>query len=111
MNLMLNGIEAMNDGWRADGHVTMDDGSVEISVSDTGVGLPAETLVRCSMPSSPRKHKGAALDIDQSHHHPVARGRIWPRERWPEQRSILIANCGRGNCHDWFERGTVYLHA
>src|SRR4030095_11181525 len=43
MNLMLNGIEAMNDtGGVLTVMSAIDDGSVEISVSDTGVGLPAE---------------------------------------------------------------------
>ena len=62
MNLMLNAIEAMKE---TGGVLTIksqleQDGGVMISVSDTGVGLPAERPTRSSRPSLPPSRKALA---------------------------------------------------
>jgi C4-dicarboxylate-specific signal transduction histidine kinase len=62
MNLMLNAIEAMED---AGGVVTVksqlgEDGQIEISVNDTGPGLPLGKATRYLMRSLLRNHKAAA---------------------------------------------------
>jgi signal transduction histidine kinase len=79
MNLMLNGIEAMND---TDGVLTvisaMDDDTVRISVSDTGVGLPAENDGRVFDAFFTTKPHGSGMGLSisrtiiESHG-----GRIW----------------------------------
>jgi PAS domain S-box-containing protein len=79
MNLMLNGIEAMNE---TGGVLTImsarDDGRVQISVSDTGVGLPAESVDRMFDAFVTTKPHGSGMGLSisrtiiESHG-----GRIW----------------------------------
>jgi signal transduction histidine kinase len=79
MNLMLNGIEAMRD---TGGVLTIksqpEDGSVLISVSDTGVGLPPEKPEKIFEAFFTTKPQGSGMglaisrSIVESHH-----GRLW----------------------------------
>jgi signal transduction histidine kinase len=79
MNLLLNGIEAMED---TGGVLTIksqaEDGSVLISVSDTGVGLPAEKAEKIFDAFFTTKPQGSGMglaisrSIIESHH-----GRLW----------------------------------
>ena len=80
MNLMLNAIEAMKD---TAGELTINtemrqDGPVLISVSDTGVGLPAEKADRIFDAFFTTKPQGSGMglaisrSIVESH-----RGRLW----------------------------------
>jgi signal transduction histidine kinase len=88
MNLMLNGIEAMND---TGGELTIktelgQDGQLLISVSDTGVGLPAEKTGQIFQAFFTTKPQGSGMglaicrSIIESHG-----GRLWAN-----------ANNGRG---------------
>jgi len=87
MNLMLNGIEAMNE---TGGVLTVksdpEDGHIVISVSDTGVGLPAEKADKIFDAFFTTKAQGSGMglaisrSIVESHH-----GRLW-----------ATANDGRG---------------
>ena len=80
MNIMLNGIEAMKD---TGGVLTVksqlgQDGRVLISISDTGVGLPAEKLDQIFSAFFTTKPQGSGMglaisrSIVESH-----RGRLW----------------------------------
>jgi PAS domain S-box-containing protein len=80
VNLMLNGIEAMQD---TGGEITIksqlaDDGQLRISVTDTGVGLPTENADQVFNPFFTTKTQGTGLglaitrSIVESHG-----GRIW----------------------------------
>jgi signal transduction histidine kinase len=87
MNVMLNGIEAMNEtGGVLMIMSAMDDGRVQISVSDTGVGLPAESVGRMFDAFVTTKPHGSGMGLSisrtiiESHG-----GRIW-----------ATANDGRG---------------
>jgi len=79
MNIMLNGIEAMKE---TGGVLTVksqvsQDGHVLISVSDTGVGLPAEQTDQIFSPffTTSRQRHGIS---DQPLHHRIAHhGRLW----------------------------------
>ena len=67
MNLMLNGIEAMNDtGGVLTVMSAMEDGSVTISVSDTGVGLPAENAGRMFNAFFTTKPRGSGMGLSIS---------------------------------------------
>jgi PAS domain S-box-containing protein len=87
MNLMLNGIEAMKD---AGGELTvtshLQDGQLQFSVSDTGVGLPAEKMDQIFSAFFTTKPQGSGMglaisrSIVESHG-----GRLW-----------AAANDGRG---------------
>src|SRR5580704_5016738 len=87
MNLMLNGIEAMKD---AGGELTvtshLQDGQLQFSVSDTGVGLPAEKMDQIFSAFFTTKPQGSGMglaisrSIVESHG-----GRLW-----------ATANDGRG---------------
>jgi signal transduction histidine kinase len=88
MNLMLNGIEAMQD---ASGELSVksqlaDDGQLLISVADTGVGLPSDSIDKIFDAFFTTKSQGTGLGlaitrtIVKSHG-----GRIW-----------ATANSGRG---------------
>jgi len=62
MNLMLNGIEAMKD---TGGELTIksergENGELLMSITDSGVGLPAERRTRFSMPSLRLKRRAPA---------------------------------------------------
>src|SRR6202021_854263 len=69
MNLMLNGIEAMED---SGGELTvkseLQDGQLQFSVSDTGVGLPAEKMdqVFCAFFTTKPQGSGMGLAISRS---------------------------------------------
>jgi signal transduction histidine kinase len=88
MNLMLNGIEAMRDdgGELSIKSQLSEDGQLLISVSDNGVGLPAERADQIFNAFVTTKPKGTGLglaitrSIVESH-----RGRVW-----------ATANSGRG---------------
>ena len=87
MNLMLNGIEAMED---SAGELTvkseLQDGQLQFSVSDTGVGLPAEKMDQIFSAFFTTKPQGSGMglaisrSIVESHG-----GRLW-----------ATANEGRG---------------
>jgi signal transduction histidine kinase len=87
MNLMLNGIEAMKD---SGGELTvksqLQDGQLQFSVSDTGVGLPAEKMDQIFSAFFTTKPQGCGMglaisrSIVESHG-----GRLW-----------ATANGGRG---------------
>ena len=87
MNLMLNGIEAMED---SGGELTvkshLQDGQLQFSVSDTGVGLPAEKMDQIFSAFFTTKSQGSGMglaisrSIVESHG-----GRLW-----------ASANHGRG---------------
>ena len=79
MNLMLNGIEAMKDtGGVLTVKSRMDDGQVVMSVSDTGVGLPAEKAEQIFAAFFTTKPQGSGMglaisrSIVESHG-----GRLW----------------------------------
>jgi signal transduction histidine kinase len=80
MNLMLNGIEAITDngGELSIGSQLLENGQVLISISDTGVGLPAGNVERIFDPFFTTKSHGTGLglaitrSIIESHG-----GRIW----------------------------------
>jgi PAS domain S-box-containing protein len=80
LNLMLNGIEAIRDrsGELSIKSQLADDGQLLISVTDTGVGLPAENADQIFNPFFTTKYKGTGLglaitrSIVESHG-----GRIW----------------------------------
>ncbi|HEX5865589.1 MAG TPA: ATP-binding protein, partial [Casimicrobiaceae bacterium] len=79
MNLMLNAIEAMSD---TGGVLTimsaMDDGKVEISVSDTGVGLPSENSGRMFDAFFTTKTHGSGMGLSISRSIIESHGgRIW----------------------------------
>jgi PAS domain S-box-containing protein len=79
MNLMLNGIEAMKD---SGGELTvkseLQDGQVQLSVSDTGIGLPAEKMDQIFSAFFTTKPQGSGMglaisrSIVESHG-----GRLW----------------------------------
>jgi len=88
MNLMLNGIEAMeNSGGELTVKSELQDGQLQFSVSDTGVGLPMETMDQIFSAFFTTKPQGSGMGlaisrtIVESH-----RGRLWG-----------TANNGRGS--------------
>jgi PAS domain S-box-containing protein len=88
MNLMLNGIEAMKD---TSGELTVrsgksDDGQVLLSVSDLGVGLPAEKIDRVFDAFFTTKTQGTGMGLSISRRIIESHGgRLW-----------ACANTGRG---------------
>jgi signal transduction histidine kinase len=67
MNLMLNGIEAMSDtGGVLTLMSTMDEGSVKVSVSDTGVGFPPENAGRMFEAFVTTKPHGSGMGLSIS---------------------------------------------
>jgi len=84
MNLMLNAIEAMRDtaGELLIKSQVTDNGEVQISVSDTGVGLPAENVEQIFSAFFTTKEQGTGMglaisrSIIESHG-----GRIWATAR------------------------------
>ena len=88
MNLMLNGIEAMSD---SGGELTVcsqmaQDGQITISVSDTGVGLPAEQSNHIFAPFFSTKPDGSGMGLSISRSIVESHGgRLW-----------ATANAGRG---------------
>jgi len=88
MNLMLNGIEAMeNSGGELTVKSELQDGQLQFSVSDTGVGLPMEKMDQIFSAFFTTKPQGSGMGlaisrtIVESH-----RGRLW-----------ATANNGRGS--------------
>jgi PAS domain S-box-containing protein len=88
MNLMLNGIEAMRD---TSGELTVrsgksDDGQILLSVSDLGVGLPAEKIDQVFDAFFTTKTQGTGMGLSISRRIIESHGgRLWAR-----------ANTGRG---------------
>jgi signal transduction histidine kinase len=62
-NLVRNAREAMPDGGRLDIHASSADGQVEISVSDSGVGIPADQLRQIMEPFYSTKARGIGLGL------------------------------------------------
>ena len=112
MNLVLNGIEAMS-GTDGNGELTIksrrEDGQVLVSVSDTGVGLPADKLDQIFMSFFTTKSGGTGMGLSisrtilESHG-----GRLWATN-----------NDGRGatfqftlpiEAHDFDDRGSTIIH-
>ena len=76
LNIIVNGIQAMPDGGtlRVQTDIVRKDGSVTISISDTGVGMSQKTAAEVFKPFFTNKHKGTGLGlaitkniIDQHH--------------------------------------------
>jgi signal transduction histidine kinase len=76
LNIIVNGIQAMPDGGRlgVKTDIVRKDGSVTISISDTGVGMSKKTAAEVFKPFFTNKHKGTGLGlaitkniIDQHH--------------------------------------------
>jgi signal transduction histidine kinase len=88
MNLMLNGIEAMKD---TSGELTVrsgksDDGQILLSVSDLGVGLPAEKIDQVFDAFFTTKTQGTGMGLSISRRIIESHGgRLW-----------ACANTGRG---------------
>ena len=88
MNLMLNGIEAMRD---TSGELTVrsgksDDGQILLSVSDLGVGLPAEKIDQVFDAFFTTKTQGTGMGLSISRRIIESHGgRLW-----------ACANTGRG---------------
>src|SRR5262249_50880405 len=69
MNLVRNAIEAMSESPRRMLSVSTaraDDGTVEISIVDTGPGLPADVAARLFQPFTTTKEKGMGLGLSIS---------------------------------------------
>jgi signal transduction histidine kinase len=76
LNIIVNGIQAMPDGGRliVQTSIVRKDGSIAISITDTGVGMSEETAAKVFKPFFTDKHKGTGLGlaiskniIDQHH--------------------------------------------
>ena len=80
MNLMLNAIQAMNEtgGELVVRSVRMDDGKVLTSVSDSGVGLPAEKANQIFDPFFTTKPQGSGMGLAISRSIIASHGgRLW----------------------------------
>lgn len=76
LNILVNGIQAMPGGGtlKVKTYIVRKDGSVAISITDTGVGMSEETVAEVFKPFFTNKHKGTGLGlaitkniIDQHH--------------------------------------------
>lgn len=76
LNILVNGIQAMPDGGtlHVQTYIVRKDGSVAISIGDTGVGMSKEIAAKVFKPFFTNKHKGTGLGlaitkniIDQHH--------------------------------------------
>ena len=76
LNILVNGIQAMPDGGTlsVETFIVRKDGSVAITIADTGVGMNEETAAEVFKPFTTNKHKGTGLGmaitkniIDQHH--------------------------------------------
>src|SRR5712672_118697 len=104
MNLMLNGIEAMKEMGSGSELVIkseIGDGQLQISVSDTGVGLPGEQADQIFRAFFTTKDNGTGMGL------PISRsiveshgGRLW-----------VTDNCGRGVTFHFTLPKTVAAHA
>jgi signal transduction histidine kinase len=63
VNLVLNGIEAMGEGGVLDVETRITDGAAELSVSDSGPGIPPEEHERVFRPFYTTKHTGTGLGL------------------------------------------------
>jgi signal transduction histidine kinase len=63
LNLMLNALEAMQDGGRITVATAERRGRVEVSVADDGPGIPAETLRALGQPFVTTKAQGSGLGL------------------------------------------------
>jgi PAS domain S-box-containing protein len=80
MNLMLNGIEAMQAGGGELGVVSQrtDDGQLMVSVSDSGIGFPGETLERIFEAFYTTKPQGTGMGLSISRRIIESHGgRLW----------------------------------
>jgi PAS domain S-box-containing protein len=86
MNLMLNGIEAMEDSGELTVRSQLQDSQLLFSVSDTGVGLPTEKMERIFSAFFTTKPQGSGMGLAISHSIVESHGgRLW-----------ASANDGRG---------------
>lgn len=63
VNLIVNGIQATKNGGRVTVRTRLVDNGVEISIGDTGAGIPAEELDRIFKPFFTTKHQGTGLGL------------------------------------------------
>ncbi len=63
VNISLNAIQAMPEGGKLGVETRHENGSVQISVSDTGAGIPDDILPGIFIPFFTTKHKGTGLGL------------------------------------------------
>jgi len=67
LNILLNGIEAMDPGGRLDVTTRQRQGFVEVCIEDTGAGIPQEVLPRVFDPFYTTKERGTGLGLSIVH--------------------------------------------
>lgn len=67
LNILLNGIEAMESGGRLDVTTRRHDGFVEVRIEDTGSGIPQDVLPRVFDPFYTTKERGTGLGLSIVH--------------------------------------------
>jgi len=91
LNLLLNAMQAMPDGGVIDIGTSWVDGSLEVSVSDTGAGIPKETRANLFEPFFTTKVNGIGLGLSlakkivEQHH-----GSITLKDRHGEGTTVVI---------------------
>jgi signal transduction histidine kinase len=63
LNLLLNALEAMPQGGRLEVAVVESRGKVEVTIADSGTGIPAETLRDLGKPFLTTKAQGSGLGL------------------------------------------------
>lgn len=63
INLLTNAVQAMPNGGKLTAKAGLEDGSITLSVKDTGVGIPKENLDKIFEPLFTTKAKGAGLGL------------------------------------------------
>jgi signal transduction histidine kinase len=63
LNLLLNALEAMPEGGRLEVAVAEARGQVEVTIADSGAGIPAETLRGLGQPFATTKAQGSGLGL------------------------------------------------